>query len=194
MVDGDDYILPNLLEKCVGKLEDDTDIVIFDYLTLDKNQKTDKVAVGASAITAGTAPWNKLYRATLWQDTFFPEGCWYEDLGIIPFLLLKAKNICKMDEPFYVYDRSRDGSQTNTVNTTRYIDILFVLQHLKQQVMTLPGTHTDDIAGMYLEQLGYVMTLSKSQFIQDKKRTERLSKKDGAGTRKSMSELAHFHA
>ncbi|EUJ48383.1 glycosyltransferase family 2 protein [Paenilisteria rocourtiae] len=171
MVDGDDAILPNLLENCVSKLNQGADIVLFDYMTLSKKGQQQYISVGTSAISAGTAPWNKMYRTTLWQDTFFPEGCWYEDLGIVPYVLLKAKHICKIDKALYVYDQSRENSQTNTVNTTRYTDILRVLTHLKQLVETLPDTHTSFVQGMYLEQLGYVMALSKSQHISDK--TER---------------------
>lgn len=169
MIDGDDLILSDLLETCVAQMEQGTDIVVFDYMALDKKGQQHYVSVGTSAISAGTAPWNKMYRSSLWQDTFFPEGCWYEDLGIVPYVLLKAKHICKIDEAFYVYDQSRDNSQTNTVNTARYTDILKVLAHLKRQVETLPDRQDAFVQGMYLEQLGYVMTLSKSQNILEKK-------------------------
>ncbi|MBC2324962.1 glycosyltransferase family 2 protein [Listeria booriae] len=168
MVDGDDYLLPDLLEKCVEKLELGADIVVFDYFSLNHKQQQNYVAVGTSAITAGTAPWNKMYRRALWQDVFFPEGLWYEDLGVVPFVLAKAGNVCKIDEAFYVYDQSREESQTNTVNTARYKDILQVLAHLQRQIATLPDMQTDLMAGMYLEQLGYVMTLSKSSTIKNK--------------------------
>ncbi|MBC2369586.1 glycosyltransferase family 2 protein [Listeria booriae] len=169
MIDGDDYILPNLLEKCISELTKGADIVVFDYLSLDKKQQQHYVSVGSSPITAGTAPWNKMYATHLWQNIVFPEGCWYEDLGVVPFLLLKSKQTCKINEAFYVYDQSREDSQTNTINLTRYLDILVVLNYLKQQVETLPEAHKDTISSMYLEQLGYVMTLNKSQNIQNKK-------------------------
>ncbi|MBC1795712.1 glycosyltransferase family 2 protein [Listeria booriae] len=169
MIDGDDYILPNLLEKCISELTKGADIVVFDYLSLDKKQQQHYVSVGSSPITAGTAPWNKMYAAHLWQNIVFPEGYWYEDLGVVPFLLLKSKQTCKINEAFYVYDQSREDSQTNTINLTRYLDILVVLNYLKQQVETLPEAHKDTISSMYLEQLGYVMTLNKSQNIQNKK-------------------------
>ncbi|MBC1333327.1 glycosyltransferase family 2 protein [Listeria booriae] len=169
MVDGDDSISADLLENCVAKLNEGADIVVFDYRTVNKKGQQQYVSVGPSAISAGTAPWNKMYQASLWKATFFPEGCWYEDLGVVPYIMLRAKHICKIDEAFYIYDQSRENSQTNTVNATRYKDILQVLAHLKQQVETLPNVHTAFVQGMYLEQLGYVMTLSKSQFILEKK-------------------------
>ncbi|MBC1457751.1 glycosyltransferase family 2 protein [Listeria newyorkensis] len=169
MVDGDDYILPHLVAECVEVLESGVDIVVFDYYTLNKKKEQNYTSVGNSPITAGTAPWNKMYVANLWQDVFFPEGYWYEDLGVVPFVMMKSIQTCKIDRAFYVYDQSREDSQTNTVNIARYYDILAVLEHLEQQVDGLPGRQTDMVAAMYIEQLGYVMTLNKSQYIKEKK-------------------------
>ncbi|EUJ25402.1 glycosyltransferase family 2 protein [Listeria cornellensis] len=193
MIDGDDYILPNLLEKCVAELEKGADMVVFDYLSLDKKKQKHYVSVGSSPITASTAPWNKMYAAHLWKDTFFPEGYWYEDLGVVPFLLLKSQKTCKINEAFYVYDQSREDSQTNTISLARYLDILAVLDYLKQQVGRLPEAHTTMISGMYLEQLGYVMTLNKSRNIQNKKERQAFLKKNAARARKSMPQLVQHH-
>ncbi|WP_430536121.1 glycosyltransferase family A protein [Listeria rocourtiae] len=169
MVDGDDYILPELVGECVKILESGADIAVFDYLTRNKKNEQNYTRVGSSPITAGTAPWNKMYAAHLWQDVFFPEGYWYEDVGVVPFVMMRSKKTSKIDKAFYVYDRSREDSQTNTVNVARYYDIIAVLEYLKKQVDRLPTKQADTVTGMYVEQLGYVMALGKSQYIQNKK-------------------------
>lgn len=64
---------------------------------------------------ADHSPWGKLYRRKLFDGLRFPEGKIYEDLLIIPQVLLRASSIALLPAPIYCYT-VREKSLIHTVD------------------------------------------------------------------------------
>ena len=119
-VDSDDYIDTDLIEKAYkASQEQHADIVMFGYNRIHEDGSIDysyDLPTSLSGISACslkdcsafliTTPstWNKLYKATLFEDVLFPARAWYEDLQTIPKLYPKANAIyCMKDYRPYQY-------------------------------------------------------------------------------------------
>ena len=72
--------------------------------------------------------WNRLCRRSLFLDhgVRFPGRVWYEDLCTTPTLLLHAKHIVRLEDPFYGY-LLRQGSIMRSSNLKRNLEILNAL-------------------------------------------------------------------
>ena len=72
--------------------------------------------------------WNRLCRRSLFldHDVRFPGRVWYEDLCTTPTLLLHAKSIVQLEDPFYGY-LLRQGSIMRSSNLKRNLEILNAL-------------------------------------------------------------------
>ena len=62
-------------------------------------------------LLADVFAWNKIYRASVWEDLHFPEKTRYEDQPAITSALLAARGITVLTEPVYLW-RSRPDSIT----------------------------------------------------------------------------------
>ncbi len=71
--------------------------------------------------------WNKLYHASLFQQTRFKEGIRYEDLNLLMKLLpdVPEREIVYCDEIFYNY-RQTEGSVMNQPNAQKNLDMISV--------------------------------------------------------------------
>lgn len=61
------------------------------------------------AATCYTVAWNKLYRASLWQELRYPEGHIHEDDAVAHLLYWQAERVVCLGAPLYRY-RLRQGS------------------------------------------------------------------------------------
>ncbi len=60
-----------------------------------------------------TVAWNKLYRASLWQELRYPEGMIHEDDAVAPCLYAACGRVVCLAQPLYFY-RLRQGSICRT--------------------------------------------------------------------------------
>ena len=136
-LDSDDYIHPQLLEKCMDTVKkNNCDIVLFDAVSVDENGNTqtvysDPVAVNKllsqeekNSIPKNPTACDKLYRTSLFKDNniFFPEKVWYEDLRTTPKILLFADRVMRIEsEPLYYY-LQRSDSIMHTPNYERIVN------------------------------------------------------------------------
>ena len=142
-VDSDDYIEPEMYEKMYAKAkESDADYVECDYVNVKINEKgeQERIADYGSRVREYTckkdmfidpmlAPWNKIYRRELLQNSkvIFPEGLIYEDTAFC----LKAISLV---EKFafvpgkYVVHFFRGGSTMNVNKSRKVADIFSVLK------------------------------------------------------------------
>ena len=136
-IDADDWIEPDLLEKCVTKLhETDADIVIFDIYQYfvatgkkevlshpyDQNQVYSLSDHPEMITKMKNAAWNKIYRVSLFRENQirYPWGYNYEDLGTTYRLLARADKIAFVNEPLYDYLQDRPGNLTHLFNMSVY--------------------------------------------------------------------------
>ncbi|MBX9987787.1 glycosyltransferase family 2 protein [Priestia aryabhattai] len=174
MVDSDDYIQENLIERCLTTIkETNCDLVLFDRYNI--NEKGEKkyfsAGNGTTMTDACSAPWNKFYKADLWKGYFFPEGFWYEDLGIVPVIIAKAKKIVNINEPLYLYDVSREGSQTNQIKINKLLDVKYMLDNVYKEItdLGLIEKKKDELEKLYIEHLVYITILVKVTKVKERK-------------------------
>ena len=73
------------------------------------------------------AVWNKLYKASLWDDVRFPVGHVYEDIVTSYRIMEKIKKICVLNDN-YIIRRVHNDSITNTF-TFKNLEDLYIAQN-----------------------------------------------------------------
>ena len=188
-IDSDDFIEPELLEKCHRKLEETgADMVIFDiyqyFLATGKKEvisvpfddrKTYSIQSNPEMITMiPNAAWNKMYKMSLFKanDITYPWGCYYEDLGTTYRLLARCEKVAFINEPLYDYLQDRPGNITHQFNFSVY----HVLDMVK---LTIDDYKNLGIYDQYYEELkclgarNILECLKKTRNVNDKKMTEK---------------------
>lgn len=134
-VDSDDYVNTTMYEKLWNKaVSEDADIVVCPYYRItgrDVMQSADKGHMGEFGAPLSQCPgilehgkpyaWNKLYRRSLFTESGiqFPKGYIFEDIPTVYPLMTQARRISKVNEELYYYVDEREGSITNTYNSSR---------------------------------------------------------------------------
>ena len=188
-IDSDDFIEPELLEKCYRKMEETgADMVIFDiyqyFLATGKKEviavpfddrKTYSIQSNPEMITMiPNAAWNKMYKMSLFKanDITYPWGCYYEDLGTTYRLLARCEKVAFINEPLYDYLQDRPGNITHQFNFSVY----HVLDMVK---LTIDDYKNLGIYDQYYEELkclgarNILECLKKTRNVNDKKMTEK---------------------
>lgn len=123
-LDSDDYISENLFSNIINIMEqNDNDLAVFDINVLSQNSSF-VWERDTSFELAATMPQNKIFLRSLWDGEKFPEGYWYEDLGIIPVVVAKSKKPIKVSDSWINYVSDREGSQSNDINVDKILDII----------------------------------------------------------------------
>ena len=188
-IDSDDFVEPQLLEKCRQKLEETgADIVIFDiyqyFLATGKKEIIANTYDASGVYSIRTNPelivniqncaWNKMYKLSLFKDNdiIYPWGCYYEDLGTTYRLLARCDKVAFINEPLYDYLQDRPGNITHQFNFSVY----HVLDMVK---LTLDDYKNLGIYETYYEELkclgarNILECLKKTRNVNDKKMTEK---------------------
>ena len=169
-IDSDDFIEPEMLEKCLAKLhQTDADIVIFDYYQY--YQETDKKEVMKNSFSGdhtyslkenpelltgiANAAWNKIYRRSLFTNNniSYPKGFLYEDLGTTYRLLARAEKVAFVNKPLYDYLKDRPGNITGAFNQRAY-NVLDMVR------ITLEDYKNLGIYDTYYEELKYLGSIN----------------------------------
>lgn len=172
LVDSDDYLAKDTVKECIVKAQaTDSDLVIFDFYNINDKGEKQYFKTGTRLDNARTVPWNKLFHKSLWVKYTFPEGYWYEDLGIIPAVVASAKNVVKIDEPLYYYETSRGSSQTNLINYEKLYDVIHMLKNVYQEIKNTDGVRdkSEEIEYLFIEHLLFVTLLLKLPHIKESK-------------------------
>lgn len=143
-VDGDDYVDLSMYEKMLNKAkEDGADVVTCGYYRIKDGhfyaKRTEKVACFSNKVLQepelflNNVPylWNKIFSRELIARsgvTFYEDLRIYEDLVFTYTLLLHARKISQVTEPFYNYV-NRGGSLTNLFTEKRF-DLFKAFDHL----------------------------------------------------------------
>lgn len=166
MVDSDDWIQENLVEVCLKTAEEShADLVLFTSYNVNQEGKKQYVPRNSGYLLtdAGSVPWNKFYDAQLLRDIRFPLGTWYEDLGMIPAVVLRAKNPVKLDEALYFYQTDRMDSQSNLKQDLKFLEVIPMLQHVEAEMKRLKiyTGNEQELEWLYMEHLVYRTVLRK---------------------------------
>lgn len=145
LVDSDDWIEPELLEKTLeAGLREEADLVMFGFRSVDEQGNTLQTFVEDVPTDQGltlkdhpdllmTAPsaWRRLYRRELLSRTgiLYPPRVWYEDIRTTPKLLAAASRVVFLNYVGYDY-LSRTGSITKNQNADRNREILWAFDDL----------------------------------------------------------------
>lgn len=120
-VDSDDYIALDLLEDLLKHAEDGVDVLLFDHCEVTSSGEkifgnkwfpgisSDEIKRRIVSDQIYNSAWGKLFRRRLWDGLEFPVGLVYEDLYVMPSVVVKA------GEVRYV-DLGRAGSYYNRLN------------------------------------------------------------------------------
>jgi glycosyltransferase involved in cell wall biosynthesis len=150
-VDSDDFIMPNLFEVlqqatnggefdivetgCQGL--DQQDNVLWDYapspmIVNDLSKNPENIfLIREWGVT------QKLWRRSLFQsDTIFPEKVYWEDIAVVPSLIVNANSLAKVEFVGYNY-LQHASSITNTRSAKHVIDLFkafdYFISHLKRR-------------------------------------------------------------
>ena len=173
-VDSDDYVDLKMYQKMINLANlENSNIVVAGTEAIYKDHK--KIIPASYNISKNyknyliSAPMacNKIFKRQLFKDDFlFKEGIWYEDLELIPTLILKTKKISFLEEPLYKY-MQRNGSIMNqeTFNE-KILDIYKVLNNIveKFQKYKQYEDFQTEIEYLYIEHLLYSSALRLSMF------------------------------
>ena len=137
-LDSDDYVENTYIEKLVlAAVESGSDIAVCNNFDVDENgeiletyknrykNRITSLSSEPSILFNRVCPWGKLYKRELFLDLKFVSRIWYEDMRLMPKLLLKAEKICYIDDCL-VYYVQRQGSTMNNNNLKRNLEIVDV--------------------------------------------------------------------
>ncbi len=177
-VDSDDYVEKNMFEEMYNEaFEKKLDILVAGALEITNNTtKVLKPTYNLSSdykdyIMANPMACGKLFKKDLFQKPFlFTEGIHYEDLELIPSLILKTKKIGYLDKPFYNYI-IRDGSIMHQEKFNPKIhDIIFSLTSLEKRFKDYGeyNNYINEFEYLYVEHLLYSAPLQIANFKEGK--------------------------
>ena len=141
-VDSDDKLEPQTLERALTAQQNTgADIVLFDYLCTDENDRPlpeqnpagrqeetltppqfwQKYFTSGDACTYYVVAWNKLYKAGLFRTLRYAAGKRYEDMFLLPHLVAQCEKIVCLNFRGYRYAQ-RTGSIMSQGDPRNYLD------------------------------------------------------------------------
>lgn len=147
-VDGDDFVVPNMLEIIEQyKSNHDDDILFFEWRTarervLPKPEPAEFIGEYENLslseyVWQQPSPWRKVYKTCLFrnQQLRFPEKIYYEDLALAPCFVFEIQSIGVIKEQLYYYVQHRNSTMRSK-NINRILDIIpafnFVVDFFKK--------------------------------------------------------------
>ncbi len=142
-VDSDDTIAGNTLARLQEEVrKNPADLYIFSFRYVSEAGEESPAEPRVSKVTGEVQTladtpellldppmaWNRLCRRALFMEheILFPGRVWYEDLCTTPSLLLHARSVIQIEDPFYGY-LLRQGSIMRSSNLKRNLEILNAL-------------------------------------------------------------------
>ena len=141
-VDSDDYLNPLFLEKLAEQISEDVDIIEGSIQSYKEGIYYNLLQIHQDKLVLTTVEekleqlwfqgvrisvFPKLYRKSLLNDNFFPQGFIFEDLAVIPELVTLSKKWVKIQDVLYYY-RIRENSITTKSFSEKNLDIFKILE------------------------------------------------------------------
>ena len=200
-VDSDDYIYPDFLETLIEHIEDDVDIIegMIDYfhdeikvdnvchdfekqILISKDDKLGKLALNELRVSV----FPKLFRKSLFTEDFFPEGWIFEDLAVVPELVIHSGKWIKLPKVIYGY-RIRPNSITTKEFLEEKLDVFKIFGKYD-----LFFKDESDGTKLLVEKLKYLhLNYHDIEFVPENNRYKQLYKQE---KQKLLSKIADYES
>lgn len=180
-VDSDDYIAAEMFEKMIALAEKhQSEIVLCDLVKVDENgtefrdlpqspQLPSKIILKENFTIFGEMSCfacNKIFKRSLFENHKFRKGIHFEDIELIPKLVLDSTIISKINEPFYKYFERQD-SITKT-HTTKGLDMFLAVNEVTNYFYKSKyNTFATELKRFQIIQ-GYYSYLAYVAYVKDK--------------------------
>lgn len=166
-VDSDDKMAPGFIENFLKLIkENNADIaegscysIIDNKVTFHHGYLSKNITKSHNSLTG--FPWGKIYKSTLFKNSIFPEGFWYEDTCLRLNIFHHAKKILLVPNTAYYY-RNNPNSLTaaSTKRTARNLETVWVTKCLfdsrKALGVQLTSMYVEDLLNQFI--VNYVRT------------------------------------
>lgn len=152
-VDSDDYISEEMFETLFHAMEEDgSDFACCNYIQINEEGipfEGQQLPIKDECITASeawkcfilwgcyyVAPWNKLYKAKIFENLRFPAGKRYEDLYIFQDIIDQCDKISQVSKALYYYVRNKESFTLQQFNAQEFDfaeAMLRIYQHAKRK-------------------------------------------------------------
>ena len=180
-IDSDDYIDPVMLQTMLDLAEKhESEIVMCDLVKVDENgnefrdlqqspQLPEKIILKDDFTIFGEMSCfacNKIFKKSLFEKHQFKKGIHFEDIELIPKLVLDSSVISKINQPFYKYF-DRQDSITKT-HTAKGLDMFFAINAVSDYFYKSNyNTFATELKRFQIIQ-GYYSYLAYVAFVKDK--------------------------
>lgn len=180
-IDSDDYIDPIMLKTMLDLAEKhESEIVMCDLVKVDENgnefrdlpqspQLPEKIILKDDFTIFGEMSCfacNKIFKKSLFEKHQFKKGIHFEDIELIPKLVLDSTIISKINQPFYKYFERQD-SITKT-HTAKGLDMFFAINAVSDYFYKSNyNTFATELKRFQIIQ-GYYSYLAYVAFVKDK--------------------------
>lgn len=180
-VDSDDYVSAEMFERMYEKaIEHEAEIVLCDLEKVNEKgeafrdlpqspQLPERIELEKDFTIFGEMACfacNKLFSAELFTKHQFQKGIHFEDIELIPKLVLDSKIIAKINEPFYKYFERQD-SITKT-HTRKGLDMFLAIQNVKEAFDKSDYNRFQEDFDRFFMFQGYYSYLAYVAFVKDK--------------------------
>ena len=181
-VDSDDYVSPEMFAEMYQKArEHEADIVFCDLEKVNEKggafrdlpqspQLDERIELEKDFSIFGEMACfacNKLFKKELFENHQFKKGIHFEDIELIPKLVLASKIIAKINRPFYKYFERRD-SITKT-HTRKGLDMFSAIESVKKAFDGSPYKKFEVEFERFFIFQGYYSFLAYVAFVKDKR-------------------------
>lgn len=180
-IDSDDYIESNMMEELYKKaVQYNAEIALCDLVKVDEQgnefrdlpqspQLGEKIILKDDFTLFGEMSCfacNKLFKKSLFEKHRFRKGIHFEDIELIPKLILDAHIVAKINKPFYKYFERQD-SITKT-HTRKGLDMFIAIDEVTKYF--LKSNYSDKLEELKRFQIiqGYYSYLAYVAFVKDK--------------------------
>lgn len=180
-VDSDDFVDPTMFEQMYElSQKHNAEMVICDLEKVDENgtafrqlmqspQLPEKLILRENFTFFGEMECfacNKIFKKELFENHWFKKGIHFEDIELIPQLLLASKTIAKINQPFYKYFERQD-SITKT-HTKKGLDIFLAIDNVGEALNISEYSAFDYEMKRFQIFQGFYSYLAYVAFVKDK--------------------------
>lgn len=181
-VDSDDYVDENMFEKMYNLAQThQAEIVMCDLEKVDENGKSfrdlpqspqlpEKIILKENFTIFGEMSCfacNKIFHRKLFEKHRFLKGIHFEDIELIPKLVLESTIIAKINQPFYKY-LERQDSITKT-HTKKGLDMFIAIENVREAFHESDYKEFKSELNRFIILQGFYSFLAYVAYVRDKK-------------------------